>query len=477
MRSSHIMESKLFGDGRWRIHLPSVAFPAFAFALALIVGGVMGRLTPSALTFIIGSVLIVTIIALRQDQLAVTVMILVHVYVDWYLGLLVIGQAMALGLLILFYLSRSTRHLWAEPHMLWLWIVFLGLGIFPAFAGNTSLHDLLYYYPNMIWGAFILFWLGTVIARDTTHLHTLFSMLAGLGALLAIVSIVQATTGVVLFGSSRYDVFLSQVSNFELAQSNVHRAASFLINPDWNGTFFCVLLFLPLSLFVKSSSPMGKLLYLCELLLVLLALLFTYSVGAWVGAIGGAIAFTLFVGRTLYRLLIPVLIGTIMLAVLVLFPNESHLLLQHASGPTELLLRQGAWQTGIEVIKAFPLTGVGLSLSNYLVQAEPYRSVNQYIPLAHPHNSYLELGAMGGIPLMLVFLLLLFSALWQVGRNWLRLDAQARSLLAGGIAAIVTLSVNSMSINGWTLPPLAAIGWLILGAIASPLLIQQTRTQ
>jgi hypothetical protein len=43
-------------------------------------------------------------------------------------------------------------------------------------------------------------------------------------------------------------------------------------------------------------------------------------------------------------------------------------------------------------------------------------------------------------------------------------------LLGGGIAAVLALSINSVSINGWTLPPLAAPGWLILGAIASPLL-------
>jgi len=49
-------------------------------------------------------------------------------------------------------------------------------------------------------------------------------------------------------------------------------------------------------------------------------------------------------------------------------------------------------------------------------------------------------------------------------------DQRIRPLLGGGIASIITLSINSWSINGWTLPALSMIGWLILGVVASPLL-------
>jgi hypothetical protein len=43
-------------------------------------------------------------------------------------------------------------------------------------------------------------------------------------------------------------------------------------------------------------------------------------------------------------------------------------------------------------------------------------------------------------------------------------------LIGAGIAAVITLCVNSFGNQGWTLPPLAATGWLILGTISSPLL-------
>jgi len=80
---------------------------------------------------------------------------------------------------------------------------------------------------------------------------------------------------------------------------------------------------------------------------------------------------------------------------------------------------------------------------------------------------------MAGLPVLLVFIAIVLFVLWQVCRNWMQADAATRTLLSGGLATIISLSVNSISINGWTLPPLAAIGWLILGAITSPLILKK----
>jgi putative inorganic carbon (HCO3(-)) transporter len=278
-------------------------------------------------------------------------------------------------------------------------------------------------------------------------------------------------TGTVLFGSTRFDQFIATTGDFALVPgSTVHRVGSFFVDPNWNGTFFITILPLSLGLFVTSSSFLKKALYLAEALLMLPALLFTYSNGAWISIFAGIIVFVVFVGQTRYRVLLLLLIVIIAMVVIMYFPSDLNLQLQHATRPDALSSRIGAWQTGIQVISAFPLTGVGLGLQAYLERAEPYRVPAQYIPLAHPHNSYLELGAMAGLPVLIVFMALLFSALRPALRNWTLAETRVRSLLGAGIAAILTLSINSWSINAWTLPPLAATGWLILGAISSPLL-------
>lgn len=449
--------------------LASACIAVFALVLMNASSGLLGGFT-SAIAIVIGALLFLIVLALRQYELAVTMIVGAHIYVDWYLGFGIVGSTIAVGFLLFLFIVRAPQ---TTPRTLWLWGLYLVLAIFPVIRGSQSRYDLAYYYPNIILGALVMFWLGMLIARDRVHLKILFQILGALGALLAVHTIIQATTGIVVFGSSRFDAYLAQVSNFGLANSDLSRTGSLFANPDWNGTFFAIMFFLPFGLFAENPSIPKKAFYFIEMLLIVIALLYTYSVGAWIGAVAGVITFIFFVGRNHYRILIPMLMVIIGGILLILFPVQVSALFQHASNPAEVTLRSGAWQTAINIIKAFPLTGIGLGLTNYLIHAEPYRVLAQHIPLAHPHDAYLELGAMAGLPVLTVFLALLLSAVWQAWRNWLLLEPDTRCLLGGGIAAIVALSVNSVSINGWTLPPLATIGWLLLGAISSPLLIRQ----
>ena len=100
------------------------------------------------------------------------------------------------------------------------------------------------------------------------------------------------------------------------------------------------------------------------------------------------------------------------------FPAQVSLLLQHATNPKELLLRNGAWLTGLHVIQAFPLTGLGMGRDVYWLRADPSRVPTQYIPLFHPHNSYIELAALGGIPVLVALVALHCIVVWQAFRSW-----------------------------------------------------------
>ncbi|SRR5579883_108319 len=445
----------------------TVPFTLAAVTMILLLTGTFSVLDISYILAIIAAILLVASIILRWDPLAVTIVLVIHICFDWYMGYLIIGQLLAFALLIIYFLFRSPQHPWTQPRALWLWGLFLLITISPAARGAISHTDAAYYYPNIILGALLMFWLGMVITTRQEHLATLFKMLAFVGMLFAIHTIIETTTGVFVFAIPRLSTYLAQVSDFQLANANATRAGSLLLNPDWNGAFFAMMLFFPVGLFAQSKSFLGKLLYLVEIFLMMLALLFTYTLGAWIAASGGMMAFVLFAGRGRYRVLIPSLVLVAGLLVMALFPSEVNVLLNRLADPSTFLLRIGAWQTAIQIIKALPLSGLGLGLSVYLQGAEAYRVPAQYRPLAHPHNSYLELGAMGGLPVLFLFLALLLFAFWQAWRNWRSGEVHMRVLLSGGLAAVVALSVNSLSVNGWTLPPLAAIGWLTLGAMAS----------
>ena len=448
--------------------------------IALVMGGLSktlelyaARQSDASLTlyawgFVIGFIIMAIIFLLRQHELAAIVVIFTNLYVDYYLGLEVISQLMAVLLLLVFFLARSPQFPWKSPRALWLWLIFLILTIFPA-ARALDFSDGAYYYLTIIFSSFVMYWLGTIIARNSKSLRRFFLFLSILGVLVAIHAIIENFTGVFLFKTSHYDAQLALTSNFELS-SGYSRAETFLKNPDAAGGFFAVMLLIPLGLFATSSSIRAKVFYLAEVGLILLGLLLTYSTGGWLAAFAGICAFLALVGRNRYRIAIVMFMFIASTSLIFFFPSQVALQLQHAVAPNELYLRTAVWRTALNVISAFPLNGLGMGVGVYLIRSEPYRVPEQYVPVIHPHNSYLEFAALGGIPVLIVFLALLSFALWHAMYNWRLSDKQHRPLLAGGIAAIVALCINSLPSAGWTLIPLAAVGWLVLGVTSSPLL-------
>jgi O-antigen ligase len=407
-----------------------------------------------------------------KDEVLLALVIAFHLYLDWYWGLYLIAQVMVIAILFVYFCRRSERFPWVMPPALWLWLAFVLLAIVPSMNG-ISTRDTLNYYFNIFFGSLTIYWLGNLVARDIINVRRVFQLLALIGTLVAIHSIIETVTGTFLFATTRYDAYLASISDYALAGTGVHRAGSFLVNPDSNGGFMAMMIFLPLGLFVESKSVPGKIYYIVQVLLQGVALLFTYSTGGWLAAGVGFAAFIIFVGSTRYRVMMTALILVSIAMLELLFPVQVGHQVQHAIAPHEASLRVGAWLTGLRVIQAYPLLGVGVGRYVYLTRAEPYRVPAQYIPLAHPHNSYLEIGALAGIPLMVIFIALLAFAFWLSVRNWMRADRQIRVLLGGGIATIVALSANSMVANEWTLVPVAAIGWLIFGIMSSPLLMRR----
>jgi O-antigen ligase len=448
--------------------LPS-PFPIFATIVALLVAIVPGLFDSYILVAVAGALVMTVIIIIRQNQLALTIIMAVHVYIDWYMGFYFVAPVMALALLVIFFLARSPKHPWIEPPALWLWLLFLAVPIFSITRG-LNLHDSEAYYITIIFSALIIFWLGLIVSRDIASIRRLFEVLAIFGMLMAVHTIIEALTGIVLFKAARADTLLAELSYFEITGTGLHRAEAFFLNPDSNATFFAMIIFLPLGLFVHNSSFLKKMFYLVGVFIILPALLFTYSTGSWLAALAGSLFFIIFVGRSRYRILIPVFMLVAASLIVVIFPAQVAAQFAHFGASYEWPLRIGGWLTALNVIQVFPLIGLGMGSSVYIVRADPYRVPEQFIPLDHPHNSYLEFATQGGLPLLIVFLGLLSLALWKAWHNWALADARTRSLLGGGGAAVLTLCFNSLVSPGWTFAPLASIGWLILGAISSPLL-------
>jgi O-antigen ligase len=447
-----------------------------ALPVVLILGVVVGILNPIYGLALAGTLVMVIIVLLRWDELTVTLIIAIHLWIDWYLALHLVGILMALVLLFAYYFGRSADHPWVSPRPLWLWILFLTLTIYPAInGGRLLLYDAATVYPSLVLGAFLMFWIGSIIGKNIYTLRRAFQMLSLIAALVAIHTIIEATTGIFLFVTTHENLHLITASNLEIAGTNATRAGSFFAEPLWNGCFLATTFFLPLGLLIESNSLLSKLLFFTEMSLILIALICTYSNGSWVALLGGAVAFGFWVGSQRYRLMWIFMFVLMALFIVIFFSSQLSVQLLHASTPEEFSVRQGAWQTGIQVMKAFPLFGTGLGSQAYFIRSTPYIVFAQYWHLDQPHNSYIQWGAMAGIPVMLVFLLLLGYAFWRSWCNWCAADPKYRPLLGGGITALITLSINSLSIDAWTNAVIAVVGWLIFGMLSSPLLLSYFR--
>ena len=76
--------------------------------------------------------------------------------------------------------------------------------------------------------------------------------------------------------------------------------------------------------------------------------------------------------------------------------------------------RQNKWRQAVDLIKRYPITGVGI---NQFKQAVIYHNLGESEHIAH--NAFLEIGAETGIVNMALFLMLLFSHIKNYFKNYL----------------------------------------------------------
>ncbi len=449
-----------------------------ALAAGLLLG-MSGSFTLVALA--VGGLALAYLLAIDQRALAAVIIVGVGLLLDYTQALPLpfffptIATLLALFFLVAWFLMQSAERSWVRvPHLGW-WICLLVLAFLPALRGGVAQGGR--YYVTVLFNALLLYIVGVQVARSLAHVRWLFSLLSGFAALVAIHSFLQSRTGNVLLPGHYWDSYLVSVNYFTLIGSTHIRAGSFFINPDSDGAFLALMFFIPVSLLLEAPSRRLKVLYGVEAALILLGLFFTYSLASIATVCAGGIVFLFLVGRGRYRFYALGFIGMLIVGILVAFPSLLRSLYNHLTAPGELTLRLGAWETAIRVILAHPLTGLGLSFYTYRTGAELYRVPLQTSTLAHPHNSFLELAALGGIPVLLIFLVIFGKAWWVAFRNYRGGGKAQHTLLGGGMTALIVITMNSFATNAWTLPPLVILDWLILGALCSPALLQPLRAR
>jgi O-antigen/teichoic acid export membrane protein/O-antigen ligase len=352
---------------------------------------------------------------------------------------------------------------------LWTTLILVGL---PSMLIGRPLSESAAYYLALIVAPLIMCALGAFAARDTTQLKLILAGVAGLGAVIAMHTVLESQFGVFLFANDSANFYFNARSTFSNTSPSVLRAGSFLLNPDANGTAMAVMLFFPVALLLHTTSRWMKTIYAAETLLIAIALLHTYSAGAIIALGGGLATFITLTSTRRARLIVLGACAIIALVLFILFPSQLYLLYQHAAAPRQLGLRAALWESSLSVIAAHPVLGIGFSRTAYQQISFQFALPIQTRPEPTPHNSFLELAAFGGIALAVIFIIVLLASLVSLARTYRLAWSRERLLIASVIGAVITLTINSLEGAAWTNRAVAWIVWALVGAAASPLLAQ-----
>lgn len=188
-------------------------------------------------------------------------------------------------------------------------------------------------------------------------------------------------------------------------------------------------------------------------------LLITQTRGAW---LGGLVALGAMGALKYRKLVVVVALGSIGLFTFVDFIRSRVMDIINLDPLGSIAWRIGFWQDMIPLVWAQPIFGHGFGL--FQIVAGRVRDFR--LGALEAHNDYLRLAIEGGLPLVIIYILLLLSvtfALWRLYRS--SISQQAKVYYLGGFAlafAILVMSVGDNILRGTALQWSV---WAIFGAL------------
>jgi O-antigen ligase len=199
--------------------------------------------------------------------------------------------------------------------------------------------------------------------------------------------------------------------------------------------------------------------------LTTLALIFSWSRGAWLGFAAGIATLVLFSARS-WRRGVVLLAGSTGLAAILLFTGiaiglrPAATVIERIGGFREdltfgdvrgvdindanyaVLERLAHWQAALDMARDHLWTGVGFG--NYEAAYPAYALINWPDALGHAHNYYLNLLAETGVPGLIAYVILWGAIIWQSLRLVRKLPWPDRGIALGLTSCWIALSVHHL---------------------------------
>lgn len=374
------------------------------------------------------------------------------------------AELMLAGVVLAWLIRMAVQRRIRLPHppLLLSFLLFLG-AMLASLPGALSLKVAL---KELIkWGSMLAAYLFVAACVDRKHLGWLVAAMlaAGCG---------QALLGVYQFLSGRGPEWF-------LLSGRFMRAHGTFEQPNPYGGFLGLTLPLAVSLVFELRSWLGRLAALTAALLMSMALVMSWSRGAWLGFAAALLVVGVARGRWTPRLGLrraqsrcspkSATLASAAMAFLAvaLILNSAHLLpsilTQRFAGMSAyftvpdvttaevteanyaLIERLAHWQAAIRMWADRPWLGVGIG--NYAMVYSLYALPHWPEPLGHAHNYYLNIGAEAGLVGFVCYVIFWVSALWQTLQGVQSTSGLSRAVALGTLGATVHLTIHSVFDN------------------------------
>jgi len=249
-------------------------------------------------------------------------------------------------------------------------------------------------------------------------------------------------------------------SNFDFVRFEA-RASALFAGANTLGGMMVFSIIWTLTYFIHTDGR-RKLWLGLALLVMILALIFSFSRGAWLGAIGAMISYGFWEKRARFKLVIALLLAIILFfsipllrARLVSIVNLFHPLTQE---------RIYIWRATWNMIKAHPLLGVGMG--NFSLAYEEY--MLEGAKISNPsfaHNIFLNIWVEGGLMALLSFTGIVIITFVKGFRLIRSLSGLARAVAIASFSALLGILIHNQVDCTLYSMHVGPIFWLLVGMI------------
>jgi len=463
------------------LSLKKAKFEYLGFILLSVLAGILISFYNLSILFLLASILFVVISFKYFNQ----VLFLLILYIPFQVALnitsgidLASGRVLILYLFIVWIIKSLAEKRFVVRFNLQMILIclFLFLAIFSitqAWDGERAIRKILVFLS-----IFPLYFIITSLKNNKKYIYKIINALILSGFILSLIGVVQfvlqffiGIDPIIIFWSKYVSpIFYGNTFGAEVISNpswlvNISGATvlrAFALFPDPHMFSFYLGLLIPIVLaIVLVDKNNSKLLYFV-LIIMLLAELFAFSRGGYLGMIFGIGAVIIFLWKQIAfnKKIILGLISAI--AIIFLLTTSQSILNRFLSSfdfnegsNTERLKN---WNQGYEMFANNFLFGVGIG--NYSLEINP---TIEYRSPVYAHNLYLDIGAEMGIFALIVWILLIIVTIWQLYKVSKKTeDDFFRALSVGLIGSLVWFSAHSFFDTPIYSPTILAIFTVII---------------